>query len=141
VLRRGTKAWLVSARARVLAPVVRQSHEKLPRIWVPSTTSIAVGATLAASEGGTAASSLAPLARTGFPARIRSVALERGELRYALASGLELLLGHPDKLRLKLAIARRLVGKLPDGSRYLDVSVPARPVAGMAVTLNSQVEG
>ena len=40
---------------------------------------------------------------------------------------------------LKLAVAGRVLPLLPQGTGYLDVSVPHRPVAG-AATLDSQVE-
>jgi hypothetical protein len=42
----------------------------------------------------------------------------------------ELRLGDPTDVRLKLAIARRALAQLPPGATYLDVSVPGRPVAG-----------
>ena len=54
-------------------------------------------------------------------------------------SGLELLLGDTRDVALKLAVADRVLRVLPSGMRYLDVSVPDRPVAG-AQSLDSQVE-
>jgi len=39
-------------------------------------------------------------------------------------------LGEPTDVRLKLAIARRALARLPAGAAYVDVSVPERPVAG-----------
>jgi len=56
--------------------------------------------------------------------------LAGGELTLRLRSGLELRLGAPTDVRLKLAIARRALRVLPPGSAYVDVSVPGRPVAG-----------
>jgi hypothetical protein len=50
---------------------------------------------------------------------------------FHLRSGLELRLGDPTDVRLKLAIARRALAALPTGATYVDVSVPERPVAGM----------
>ena len=38
-----------------------------------------------------------------------------------------------------LAVAARVIPRLPEGAGYLDVSVPGRPVAGPS-TLDSQVE-
>jgi hypothetical protein len=60
------------------------------------------------------------------------------DLTFLLGSGLELRLGPLRALPLKLAIAQRVVPGLlaRGGYLYLDVSVPARPVAG--TTLNSQ---
>jgi hypothetical protein len=51
-------------------------------------------------------------------------------LLFRLRSGLEIRLGRPADVRLKLAIARRALRGLPSGTTYLDVSVPERPVAG-----------
>ena len=57
-----------------------------------------------------------------------------------LSSGLELRLGDPGDVRLKLAIARRVLsatGGGPTSGGYVDVSVPERPVYNP----NSQVGG
>ena len=72
-----------------------------------------------------------------FPARIATAAVTHGELAFRLRSGLELQLGAPTDIRLKLAIARRALRGLPTGATYLDVSVPGRPVAGT----NPQLSG
>jgi hypothetical protein len=90
---------------------------------------------------GTVARGLALAA--GFPARIATASLRHGDLTFVLRSGLELRLGDPTDVRLKLAIARRALGALPAGASYLDVSVPGRPVAGASDTTptNSQVSG
>ena len=66
-----------------------------------------------------------------FPAHISTAFLARGELVFRLRSGLELRLGDPTDVRLKLAIARRALAALPTGATYVDVSVPERPVAGV----------
>jgi hypothetical protein len=65
-----------------------------------------------------------------FPAHISTASVVHGELIFRLRSGLELRLGDPTDVRLKLAIARRALGRLPAGAAYVDVSVPERPVAG-----------
>jgi hypothetical protein len=52
-------------------------------------------------------------------------------LTLKLAGGFEIRLGDPGDLRLKLAIARRILratGAATSGATYLDVSVPERPV-------------
>ena len=62
------------------------------------------------------------------------------ELTLVLGGGLELRLGDGGDLRLKLAIARRILrqtGAASTGGGYLDVSVPERPV----LSVNSQVGG
>ena len=67
-----------------------------------------------------------------------TASLKRDGLLVSACDGLELRLGEPTDIRLKLAVARRALRRLPTGTRYLDVSVPGRPVAG--ATLKSQVE-
>lgn len=128
VLHRGRSTWLVSARARVVMRIPNGTYAGLARIWVPRKTDVAVGAFLTADGGGTTARTLA-LARR-FPARISTASLVHGELVFRLHSGLELRLGDPTDVRLKLAIARRALAQLPSGTTYVDVSVPGRPVAG-----------
>jgi cell division protein FtsQ len=124
VLRRGSGAWLLSARGRVVSRVRPRTVPGLPRVWVPARTAIAAGGIVAAD----AARALALAAR--FPAHIAAASSRQGELVLRLRSGMELRLGAPSDVRLKLAIARRALPRLPADSAYLDVSVPERPVAG-----------
>jgi len=128
VLHRGKETWLVSARGRTIARIPRRTEPLLPRIWVPTAATVAAGAFLAPDDGGTAARALA-LAQ-GFPARVSTATLSHGELTLRLHAGVELRLGDPVDVRLKLAVARRALRVLPAGSTYLDVAVPQRPVAG-----------
>ena len=97
---------------------------------------LAPGGFLPSASGGSTARALA-LARR-FPARIATASLTDGLLVFRLRSGLQLRLGAPVDVRLKLAIARRALPALPAGTTYLDVSVPGRPVAGSD---NSLVSG
>ena len=135
VVHRGKGTWLVSARARVIAHIPPGSEAGLPRIWVPRATDFAVGGFLTPAGGGTAARTAALATR--FPARIATIALAHGEIAFRLRSGVELRLGAPVDIRLKLAIARRALAQLPAGTTYVDVSVPGRPVAGG----NAQLSG
>lgn len=128
VLHRGKQAWLVSGRGRTIAQIKAGTRLGLPRIWVPTAAQVAPGAFLAPDEGGTAARALALAA--GFPARFTTVTFAHDELTMNLRLGVELRLGEPVDVRLKLAIARRALPLLPPGSTYLDVAVPQRPVAG-----------
>jgi hypothetical protein len=75
--------------------------------------------------------------RRGFPARVRTVSAEREGIVLQLGSGLDLRLGDPDDVALKLAVAAQVIGLVPPGTGYLDVSIPERPVASS----NPQVEG
>ena len=127
-VRRGKETWLVSARGRVIARIPKGSEGALTRIWVKRAATVVAGGFLAADAGGTAARALALALR--FPARIAVASFAHGELVFRLRSGLELRLGEPTDIRLKLAIARRALRQLPAGSAYVDVSMPGRPVAG-----------
>jgi cell division protein FtsQ len=129
VLHRGTETWLLSARGRVVERVPTGTYPSLARIWVPRKADIALGAFLPPEGGGTAARTVAAAAH--FPARIATVSLAHGDLVFRLHSGLELRLGDPTDVRLKLAIARQALAQLPTGATYIDVSVPGRPVAGV----------
>jgi hypothetical protein len=128
VLRSGNAAWLVSARARVIARIARTAQPPLARIWLPAATRIVPGAFLAPTAGGSAARALGFAQR--FPGRIRFASSTDGGIVFQLASGLELRLGDPGDMPLKLAVARRALPLLPSGTTYLDVSLPGRPVAG-----------
>jgi len=128
VLRKGKETWLVSARGRAIRQIPRAARRALPRIWEPSAVQVSAGVFLAPDEGGTVARVLS-LAQ-GFPARFTTASLAHGELTLRLRLGVELRLGQPVDVRLKLAVARRALRVLPAGSTYLDVAVPQRPVAG-----------
>jgi len=134
VLRRGAESWLVSARGRVIAPVGLGGLRALPRIWLPQTTQIAVGSFLGDDPGGLAARSLSALVGSGFPRRISFVRALDGQITLGLRGGLEIRLGVPLELPLKIAIAREILPGLALPSRggpdYLDLDVPERPVAG-----------
>jgi cell division protein FtsQ len=128
VLHRGRQTWLVSARGRTIERIPPGTQLGLPRIWVPTAAAVSAGDFLAPADGGTAARALALAA--GFPARFTTVTYTHGELTMRLRLGVDLRLGEPTDVRLKLAIARRALRLLPAGSTYLDVAVPQRPVAG-----------
>jgi hypothetical protein len=134
VLRRGVDSFLVSARGRVIAPIERGAHAELPRIWLPTTTDIELGSFLGGQDGGLAARSLAAFVGSGFPGRVTFVRALDGQITLGLRGGLEILLGAPVDLRLKIAIAHGIVPALAlpsaGGPDYLDIAVPERPVAG-----------
>lgn len=141
VLRRGADSWLVSARGRVIAPTARGGHRALPRIWLPQQTDITVGSLLADDPGGLAARSLSTFVGSGLTARIAVVKALNGQITLGLRGGLEVRLGDPVELPLKIAIVRGLLPSFASpaagGPTYLDVVVPERPVAGR----NSQLSG
>jgi hypothetical protein len=124
----------------VLRKVTTTRVSMLPRLWVAKDAAVNVNEVLAPEDGLTAATVLAPLASIHFPAHVRVIRATDKELTLVLHSGLQVRLGDAGDLRLKLAVARRLL--LIQGAEttasYLDVSVPERPVVGGG---NSQVEG
>lgn len=136
VLRRGDGAWVVSARGRVVRAAALGAAPGLPRIWLPAGADPAPGAVLADADGGLQARTLGSILSTGFVPRIRFVAVRDAAVSFGLRTGVELRLGRPVELRLKLTIARRILPSLPTGA-YLDLTVPERPISGS----NPQVEG
>jgi cell division protein FtsQ len=135
VLRRGSDAWLVSSSARVLTHLVHRPYPRLPRIWLPASTDVAVNSTLG-GVGARGVAAVAPLRPLHLARSVRQVVTGDGALTLVLASGTQLRLGDGGDLRLKLAIAKQLLPLTP-GAAYVDVSVPERPVAGY----EPQVEG
>jgi cell division protein FtsQ len=134
VLRRGADSWLVSARGRVIGPIERGKRPDLPRIWLPARTELTKGSFLNDQSGALAARSLAAFVGSGFPNRVSFVRALDGQITLGLRGGLEIMLGQPIDLRLKIAIAREILPLLAlpahGGPDYLDLTVPERPVAG-----------
>ena len=138
VLHRGDDPFLVSARARVIRALQANALLGLPRIWVPRTTDVSLGATLG-GDPGAAVAALVPLHRFRLPVHVATARAVDGQLFLQLRNGLELRLGDIEDLPLKLTIARRIVPTLaPRAGTFLDLSVPERPVAGSE---NPQVGG
>jgi cell division protein FtsQ len=131
VARRGAKAWLVSGEGRVIAPAPTGTRRSLPRIWLTQSGDPEAGAALIDRQGLRAVRALAIARRTGFRTRIWNAKAQAHELTFLLGSGLQLRLGDVRAVRLKLAVATRVLPQLRGGGyTYLDVSVPGRPVAG-----------
>jgi cell division septal protein FtsQ len=141
VLRRGAESWVVSARGRVIASLRRGAQPTLPRIWLGHMAVVQVGAIVRDPSAAVASRALVSFKGAGLGARISFVKATDGRLVAGLKTGLELRFGTPVDLSLKLAVARSVVPMLAapsaGGPRYLDVTVPERPVAGT----DSQVEG
>ena len=130
VIRQGARAYVVSARGRIVVGVRPGTRPQLARIWVArGSATLSLGA-LVTGDLRTAVRAVSPLAGRRFPSRVASVRSTDDALALRLRSGLEIRLGDAAAVALKLAVARRLIPLLQPGSRYLDVSVPERPVAG-----------
>lgn len=138
VIRQGTAAFVVSARGRVVSVAKPGRRPELARIWVPRAAAQLRPGVIVTGDLRTAVKAVTPLAGRRFPSRVASVQATDHLLTLRLHSGLEVRLGDASDVALKLLVARRVIPLLRPGSRYLDVSVPERPVAG--TTLDSQVE-
>jgi cell division protein FtsQ len=136
VVRQGADSYLVAASGRVIAIAERRDRPSLARIWVKRDVELQPGIR---AEGDlvTAVAAVTPLSGSRFPGRVSSVTVASDVLTLRLRSGLEVRLGDPQDVPLKLAVAAAVIPLLDAGTAYLDVSVPERPVAG---TLDSQVE-
>lgn len=136
VARQGGAAWLVAASGRVIAPLDRGARRGLPRIWLKRGVELAAGFRLTGAPL-RAARAVAPLTGAKLP-RVASVRSGESGLTLVLRSGIEVRLGDGSDRLLKLTIAREILPSLAGSEGYVDVSVPARPVASS--TLDSQVE-
>ncbi|HST15689.1 MAG TPA: FtsQ-type POTRA domain-containing protein [Gaiellaceae bacterium] len=135
----GDAAFLVAASGRVIRTLPHSRLSHLPRLWVTKQVDVQVGAALP-SQLSAAAKALAPLRGAALPGGVSTVSVGKDELTLTLGGGLQVRLGDAGDLRLKLAIARRILGQTgaaAGGTGYLDVSVPLRPVLSTV----PQVEG
>jgi cell division protein FtsQ len=132
VARRGPKAWLVAASSRVIAALPAHARPGLPRIWLAHSGEPEVGAGITDRFGLRAVRTLALARLAHFHGRVRMVRVREHDLTFLLASGLELRLGELRAIKLKLAIATRILPRIlaHGGYAYVDLSVPERPVAG-----------
>ena len=138
VLRRGASAWIVSSDGRVVRTAGVFAAPRLPRVWIPRAGSVDVGMALSDDAAARAVRALAIARSAGFGARIATIRATANELTFVLPGGVELRFGDAGSLPLKLAVAERvlpLVGGAKSG--YVDVTVPARPIA----KVNPQVGG
>jgi cell division septal protein FtsQ len=130
VLRRGTETWLVSERGRILRRLADHPRSTLPRIWVAGISVPNEGAILSDEEALSPALALgrALSADHRFFGRVAQARFLDGSLVLLLRGGTEVRLGAGDDLALQLAVARRILSVVDPGPRYVDVSVPERPV-------------
>ena len=132
VLRRGTDAWLVTERGRVLRRLVDPAAWSLPRIWAADSSVPGDGALL--TDGAVLDPALA-LGRVLSAdqhvfGQIHQVREVDGELTLVLRGGQEVRLGAGEDIPLQLAVARRVLDLVGGEARYVDVSVPERAVVG-----------
>jgi len=137
VVRAGTRSWLVSARGRIVRALDRGALPELPRLWLPSAVVLAPGRVLTREEQLTVVRALARVPED-FPGTV-AVARERdGAITLVLGSRTEVRLGDGNALPHKLRVASGILRSLSPGERatlrYLDVSLPDRPVASAQVS-------
>ena len=139
VVRQGSHAFLVAASGRVLRPLSHPRLSHLPRLYVKKDVTLTPNGSAPPSVRG-AASALGAIRDSGLPTGVRFVESGATELTLRLGSGFEVRLGDATDLRLKLAIARRILRETraaTGGVGYVDVSVPERSV----LDTNSQPGG
>lgn len=135
LIRQGSRAsWLVSSLGRVMQRVRVPGRSSLPRLWLSKSVAIHVGETLPAADGKLAAAAVAPIAPGSL--HVRMVDTHAAALTLVLRAGPQIRLGDIGDLRLKLAIAGRILHwartRGQTSAAYIDVSVPERPVLGTA---------
>lgn len=135
----GKGAFLVASSGRVIRTLPNSRLSHLPRLWVTSDVTLSTGGALPARLAA-AAHAVSAARGAGLPGGVRTVEVGADSLSLLLGGGLQVRLGDDGDLRLKLAIARRILaqtGAASAGGGYVDVSVPERPV----LSTNSQVGG
>jgi len=130
VLRRGSQAWIVTERGRVLESVGDPRESSLPRIWLAEEPVPSVGELLSAEDALRPARLLGGVlsADASIFAHVREARYADGDLSLVLRSGTEVRLGDADDLALQLAVAERVLEATGPGMQYVDVSVPERAV-------------
>ena len=139
IIRQGKTAFLVSASGRVLRTLTQPRLSSLPRLWLPTKAEApAVGKDLPGVETA-AAVAVGPLRSAPLPGHVDAVTSDGSQLTLTLGTGFQVRLGDVGDLRLKLAIARRILSRTGAAAApgYVDVSVPERPV----LSTDSQVAG
>ena len=142
VLQSGARAWFVSAHGAVLRRLTRPFPGRWPRIWVTRAEAPTGAVANLPDRVSRPLEALAQArrARSSLRSQFRAVRADGRAVTIVLRSGLELRLGAARDVGLKLAVAAQVVRALTlrerERVRYLDVSVPSRPVA----SYNSKVE-
>jgi cell division protein FtsQ len=140
VLRRGEESWLISVRGRVLRRLAPGTLAGLPRLWVRRTVDVGAGSTLS-DPTALRGVRLLSAAALELPTAVRTVRFDGDDAFVMLRNGVEVRLGNDQDARLKLAVAATILPRLAEHEAYLDVAVPARPVAGAESNSQLEVDG
>ena len=132
VLRKGSQAWIVTERGRVLDQLDDASTSQLPRVWVADASVPSTGDLLTADEARLPAVVLGSVlsANRQLFGDVREARETDDGLVLVLRSGTEIRLGDADEVGLQLAVAQRVLQAVGPGAAYVDVSVPERAVVG-----------
>ena len=129
VIRRGGSAWLATGAGKVIREIEVGTERGMPRLWIRRGATIRVGGQIPAGLV-SATRALAEAHNAGIASRVKGVRTTGEELTLVLRHGLEIRLGRPADVGMKLVIARKVLALVDGGATYVDVSVPQRPVAG-----------
>jgi cell division protein FtsQ len=127
VARRGDSAWLVTGSGEVVREIAVGTERSFPRLWLTRDVTVRLGGSL--PERFTPATrALAAAHDARLPQHVKAVRSTEGQLVLVLPRGPEIRLGTATDMRLKLAVAARILPLLEKDVLYVDVSVPDRPV-------------
>ena len=134
----GGPKLLIADDGRVLGPPGARKTGPLPQIALPAQTALRVGSTTA-DPNVTAALAVISGAPPWFAKRvgpIKRVVASGGAVTAVVAKGLQLRLGSPNGIPLKMAVVAKVLGRMPSTDRralaYIDVSAPAWVALGRA---------
>jgi cell division protein FtsQ len=130
VARHLSSAWLVTGSGEVVREIPTGTERRYPRIWLPKGVSVRLGARLPASYL-PATQALAAARDVRLPGGVKGLRTGAEGLTLVLRRGPEIRLGSATDVRLKLAVAARVIPLVEEGSVYIDVSVPERPVSSV----------
>ena len=116
----------------VIREIERGSLRGLPRLWLKQDVDVEVGRRLT-GDLPAATRALEAAREVRLPHRVQAVRSTEGQLTLVLRRGPEVRLGAARDLLLKLVVAARVFPLLDDGTTYVDVSVPERPVSSTSL--------
>lgn len=129
VIRRGDSAWLATGAGDVIRQIQVRTHREFPRLWLTRDVPVDLGKRLPA-ELATATRVLSAARDARLRHHVQALRSAEGQLTIVLRGAPEIRLGTARDPVLKLLVAKRVLPLVDDGTTYVDVSVPERPVSG-----------
>jgi cell division protein FtsQ len=137
----GGPKLLIADDGRVLGPPGDRKTGPLPQIALPAQTALRVGSTTS-NPNVTAALAVISGAPPWFASRvgpIKRVVASGGAVTAVVGNGLQLRLGSPNGIPLKMAVVAKVLNRMPSTDRralaYIDVSAPRWVALGRAKSL------